>query len=383
MGKTLNTALSLETRVSEAQRQKKIGFLISPTGQEDLQKPSSFLPVLHGKATDSIATMAGSRVEENRLNNTGIVESGEVRLVIEKFNELSGTLGVSTHKLLSTAVANFTAQNHTGTKARQANFTAINIPLREYALYCGYDVLEHETATEEEAKAEALRAKRALDNARRKINKDLAILFSSSLSWTEKVRGKQGDYMDIRLVEAKGVRNGYIQIRFSQTFSEYLIKLPITQYPVALLAVDERNNNAYAMGLKFTEHFNMDNNQIRGTAQLLKVKTLLELTTLPKADSSTVKRVGWETRIKEPFENSLDALTACGLLESWEYSHPKGEAMTDEEATNWGSYEEWANALIHFTLKDAPDHKARLEARAEEKKQAQKKTRRTTKKKTG
>ena len=46
---------------------------------------------------------------------------------------------------------------------------------------CGYDVTIHEKATEKEAVAEALRAKRALDNARRKINKNLSILFSASL----------------------------------------------------------------------------------------------------------------------------------------------------------------------------------------------------------
>lgn len=291
---------------------------------EKLQESGRYLPMLHGKATDSIATMAGSTIVENKLNNTGVVDTGEVKLVIDKFTELSGTLGVSTHKLLSTAVASFTGLNHTGNKAREANYTAVNIPLKEYALYCGYDVEEHTTETPEEAKAEATRAENSLKNARKKINKDLAILFSSSLSWKEKVRGKQGDYMDIRLIEAKGIKGGYITIKFSQTFSEYLVRLPITQYPVALLAVDERNNNAYSIGLKMAEHFNMDNNQRRETAQLLKVKTLLALTTLPSIDNSTVKRVGWENRIKEPFEKSLDALTACGLLEDWEYSHSKG-----------------------------------------------------------
>ena len=352
---------------------------------EKLQESGRYLPMLHGKATDSIATMAGSTIVENKLNNTGVVDTGEVKLVIDKFTELSGTLGVSTHKLLSMAVALFTELNHTGNKAREANYTAVNIPLKEYALYCGYDVEEHTTETPEEAKAEAKRAENALKNARKKINKDLAILFSSSLSWKEKVRGKQGDYMDIRLIEAKGIKGGYITIKFSQTFSEYLVKLPITQYPVALLAVDERNNNAYSMGLKMAEHFNLDNNQIRATAQLLKVKTLLAYTTLPSIDNTTVKRVGWENRIKEPFEKSLDALTACGLLENWEYTHPKGEAMTDEEATTFSNYEEWAETLVHFTLKDAPDHTERLEARAEEKKARAKRTSRpkTDKRKSG
>ena len=127
-----------------------------------------------------------------------------------------------------------------------------------------------------------------------------------------------------------------------------------------------------------TEHFNMDNNQIRGTAQLLKVKTLLVVTSLPSIDAVRKQRRRWEDRIKEPFETSLDALTKCGLLEDWEYTRSKGIPLTDEEATSFGSFEEWTETLVKFTLADAPDHRARLERRAEEKKQA--KTKKTSKK---
>lgn len=356
------------------------GIIIAPPPAPEAER-ESFLPMLHGKATDAIATMAGETITENKLNNTGVIEAGEVKLVIEKFNELSGTLGVSTHKLLSTAIAGFTSLNHTGTSKRTASVNGVTIPLKEYALRCGYDVEEHPTASPEEKAKEALRAKRQLDNARRKINKDLAIMYGASLSWSEKVRGKQGDYLDMRLIDAKGVKSGNIQIHFSQHFAEYLIQLPLTQYPVALLGVDERNNNAYSIGLAMAEHYSLDNNQTKGTAQLLRVKTLLSYTDLPSIDSDYVKRKGWEDRIKEPLERSLDALTACGLLEDWRYSKSKGGELTDEEATNFSSYKEWEETLVHFTLRNAPDHTARLEARAEERKARQAKRRKTPKKK--
>jgi len=374
------TITNLDESVASTQKNKNgkisdqkvytILSLLAKAIQQQSQQNKNYLPVLHGKATDTVATMAGSLIVENPLNNTGTITKGEVKLVIEKFNELTGTLGVSTHKLLSTAIANFTALNHTSSKTKQANCTVISIPLKEYALHCGYDVNEHETTTEEESIKEANRAKNALDNARKKIQKDLTILYSASLSWTEKVRGKQGDYLDIRLVEAKGIKNGYIQLRFSQTFSEYLVQLPLTQYPIALLSVDERNTNAYAMGLKFTEHYNMDNNQKIGTAQLLKVNTLLNVTSLPSIEKVRADNRLWEDRIKEPFETALDILTRCGLLENWEYTHSKAIPMTDEEAMNWESYEEWANSFIHFTLNEAPNHEARLESKIEEKKQS-------------
>lgn len=341
---------------------------LQPITNEIPKKKESYRPMLHGKATDAIALMAGSTIIENKLNNTGVIVAGDTKLVIEKLTELSGTLGVSTHKLLSTSITVFTELNHTGNKSREVNYTTVKIPLKEYSLYCGYDVEEHQTETKEEAEKEAKRSANALCNARKKINKDLAILFSSSLSWKEKVRGKQGDYMDIRLIEAKGIKGGYITVKFSQTFSEYLVRLPITQYPISLLSIDERNNNAYAIGLKMAEHFNLDNNQISGNAQFLKVKTLLAYTDLPSVEDCKRLRRPFTERIKEPFENALDELTRKGFLEDWEYCFSKGVAMTDEEATAFGGYEEWANTLVHFTLKDAPVHTARLEARAEEKK---------------
>lgn len=350
---------------------------------EDKPQKSNFLPVLHGKATDAISNIAGKSITENKLNNTGIIDAEGVKIVFDFAERIIKKLGVSTAKLFITSVAEFTALNHTGSKARKVNFYDINISLKEYASMCGYDVTIHEKATEKEAVAEALRAKRALDNARRKINKNLSILFSASLSWSEKVRGKQEDYMDIRIIEAKGIKNGFIKIRFSQAFSEYLIKLPITQVSAALLALDERNPNAYILAVKFTNHFNMDNNQIRGTAQLLKIKTLLKDIDLPSIEKVRAEGRRWEDRIKEPFENSLDTLTAGGILENWEYSHTKGKAMTNEEATTFSSYEEWAETLIYFILKDAPDHRTRLEAKAEEKKVIQSKIRRKPKKKTG
>lgn len=374
-----NSGKSKETIEHEASGLFLTGFqtrsLIAP--DQDASK-QSFLPMLHGKGTDDIATMIGQPIEENPLNNTGLISSGEMTLVLMDFDKIKGknSLGVSTHKLLSVAVAQFTQHNHTGNTARKLTETAVNIPLREYAAMCGYDVMEKPTETEEEASKEAKRAENELKDARKKINKDLGLLYSASVSWKEKVRGQQGDYMDIRLIEAKGIRNGFIKLVFSQSFGNYLIGLPITQYPIALLGADERNINAYSIGLKLTEHFNLDNNQKRGTAQLLKVSTLLSYTSLPKIDSLSVKKNGWESRIKEPLERSLDALTACGLIEDWRYSHSKGKPLTDHEATNFLNFEAWADTLIYFQLKDAPDHTARLKARATEKEAAIAKTKR-------
>lgn len=340
-----------------------------------VEQSSEFLPVLHGKAIDAISRMSGSKPTRNPLNNTGSIERGEVKLLIKSLDTLTGTLRISTHKLLITAIARFTANNHTGRgKDRTLATAKVSMPLKDYALKCGYDVEEHPTDNPEEAEKEALRVKRTLDNVRRKVQKDLALLYNASISWKEKVKGKDADFADVRILGGKGIKAGRINIEFSVSLAEYLILLPLTQFPPALLSLDERNSNAYNIGLKMAFHYSNDNNQIRGTAQLLKVKTMLECTNLPTISEVRTKERSWKYRIKEPFETALDALTACGLLEDWRYSHSKGEEMTDEEATSFKNYEEWADTLIHFILKNAPDHAPRLRTREAEKKALRAKT---------
>ena len=86
-----------------------------------------FMAMLHGKATDSMAIMAGKKVVKNAFENSGHISSNNLKLIINELSELCGTLGVSTHKLLSVAIAKFTELNHTGEKkTRSEKFECLN-----------------------------------------------------------------------------------------------------------------------------------------------------------------------------------------------------------------------------------------------------------------
>ena len=161
---------------------------------EPKPEKSSFLPVLHGKATDSIARMSSKGVSVNPITGSLAVTNNDVKLVIESFNELKATLGVNSHKLLSVGIAQFANLNHIGTKVPESMVYGVTIPLKEYAFKLGYDVIPHTTETPEEAEEEEERAKKALYDATKKIKKDLALLRHSKLpKWTEKIRGKNTD----------------------------------------------------------------------------------------------------------------------------------------------------------------------------------------------
>lgn len=337
---------------------------------EEPESSGRYLPMVHGKGQDAFPMLTAQKLEANPISGTGTAEWDGVSMIVERFTESGGSIGISTHKLLSMGVALFTANNNIEhRKDGQINVQTLRVavPLKEYATLCGYDVVPHlrDGMTNAEAEEEKKRAKNALDNARKKIKKDIDTLTRITLEWTEKGKGAKGDFYTFHLLGGGGVKNGMIYFEFIQTMGEYLLKLPLTQYPVALLGIDERNPNAYRIGFKMAEHANMHNNLIRGTASRLKVKTLLDYTSLPSIEDIRAQKRSWQDRIKEPLECILESLTMeYGLLLDWRYSGPNGVELTDEEAT-FESYEDWADTLVEFTLKNPVDHTAALEARAE------------------
>ena len=163
-------------------------------------------------------------------------------------------------------------------------------------------------------------------------------------------------------------------MEFGRNMAEYLKQLPLTQYPQGLLAIDARSENAYRLGLKMAEHFSIDNNQLKGTADRLKVSNLLAVTNLPTIEDLQNEKQDnsrqWYTRTKEPFENALDALTGK-VIKNWEYVKSKGIPLTEEEAYSITDYETFISLYVQFELLEAPEHKDRLARRAEEKKAAE------------
>ena len=290
----------------------------------------AFVKMAHGKATDAFAFMSAKSAKIDRVTGNATMDKYGVQLVILKVKDLRATLGISTDKLLSTALATFTKQNdftHAGAPKRE-----VTIPLKEYAELLGYDVTEHETSTPQEAEREKRRAKIQLDNARKAIKADLLLLQASTLRWEETIKGKTRDFDSISLVTRVQIRNGEIKIAFSPEIAGYLAERNlITQYPTKLLRISGRQPTAYQIGRKLAEHYNIDNNQIKGTADRISIPALLAVTDLPSYEEVQEKDRGhWQERIKEPLETALDTLTAEHILRDWKYTHARGVDLTDE-----------------------------------------------------
>ena len=350
---------------------------ITPAEELQTSAEPQYIPLLHGKATDAIA-IYGRTSKRDPITGKLIIEANEVKAVIDRAQEEALAGGINVHKLLSASIGEFARLYHIGEdQPSTPPVYAVALPLKEYATKLGYRVnpILSDSMTDEEKSREKKRASGALKDARKKIKADLETLYSRKLTWTEKVKGKPEDYISISIIGTHGIRSGHIAMIFDPVFAQYLLRLPLTQYSEALLGIDARNPNAYYIGNKMMVHYFIDNNQRTGTYQQLKVKTLLKETDLPDIETVRKQRRSWEERIKEPLENALDTLYASGIVSEWYYCKSKGVRLTDQEATHFSSFEEWAETLIHFELRNAPDQTERLERKAEAVEQAKKKRR--------
>lgn len=292
------------------------------------------------------------------------IDDKEYKFTFTNFNKLKGTSGISTHKLLRVALAQFTQNNHYGTKSGIKY--RVDIPLKEYARKLNYEIDEDPTA--EDPKKEKNRANGEMRNARKRIRQDLDILFACRVEWQEVVQGKAGNFEKCQFFDRVSIHNGIITLDFGRYISDnYLSLLPLTYYPLALLSIDGRNENAYQIGLAMADHYNNIYNHIgTGNPSLLSVKTLLDKTSLPTIEAIRKNRRSWEERIKEPFETALDKLYQAGVISDWKYSKAKNEDLTNDEAAQINSYEAFSSLFIHYQIKDPADLNDAIE-----KKQAQ------------
>ena len=314
-------------------------FMPPPAEQPD------FAAMLQGTGTNKLTQIStrSKTPEVDAITGVATITDGEYKVFIEKYNELAGGLRISTHKLLDACTIALTAQNNY--RGHGSIDSAVSIPLEEYMKLCGTPL-----------------TKPSKDKTRRRVQEDLEALFSVSIEWREKSGKNVKDYSKMRIVTSQGIRNGNIFVRFSPEFAKYLTDAYIMQYPKALLKIDERNPSIYHLGRKLLLHHSIDNNQRKGTANIIGVHALLDVCPdLPSYDD--VMRTGRQVdqRIKNPFENALNALNFI----TWEYSNSKGVPLTEAQLSS-STYTEFIGLFIKFTVKDFPDQTTRLKARKEE-----------------
>jgi hypothetical protein len=318
------------------------------------ERRPSFSPMLQGTGPNRLTQISTRNADQpvDAITGLATITNGNLTVFIEKYNSLAGGLRISTHKLLDACTIALTAQNNY--RKMLIPKTLVTIPLEDYMHRCGIPM-----------------TKSSKDKTRRKVKEDLETLFNTSIEWTEPSGKQTRDFAKMRICDMVGIKGGNILMNFSHALAQYLIDSYIMQYSLELFKVDDRNPNTYYLGKKLLQHHSIDNNQKRGTANIISVRAALD--SMPEIPTyKKVKRIGRqvEQRIISPFENTLNTLSGT-VLTSWEYCNSKGTPLTDEQLKDF-DYFVFIDCYINFEVLNAPAQTARLLAKAEKAKQAQK-----------
>lgn len=299
--------------------------------------------MLQGPGTTKLIQLSPRKIppEIDAITGCATINLGTMTVFIEEYNALEAGLRISTHKLLDVCTITLTAQNNY--RGKGSLNREVSISLEDYMERLGKPL-----------------TKTSKDKTRREVNKDLDVLYSTSIEWSETRRGQVREFAKMRICDMIAIKNGNIIINFSEPFAGYLNNSYITQFCEGLLKLDERNPNLYPLGKKLILHYGMGNNQIKGTATRLSVKVLLEyMRHIPSYEDVMRTDRHVERRIITAFEKTLDGLSS---IITWEYSNSKGEPLTEEQIQNF-NYGAFKNCYVSYTPVHHPNPIPRLQAK--------------------
>ena len=256
-------------------------------------------------------------------------KSGDLTVKFPDFSKITG-LRTSTHKLLAALTIVLTESG--------ANSPCVRIALSDYMDKCGL---------------------KARQIARNQVAADLETLFNARITYQEKPgkSGKSGSFMDMRIIEAKGIdKKGSIAVKFSDSYFQMLKKCCIMPLPEQYFRINPHNNPHSCYFLqKIAEHKNM--NVGKAGEDIISVKILLSSSPVMPSEKEVKASRNYDVRIVKPFERDMDALEETL---SWEYCHNKGLPLSADEKESF-DYSTFKKLYVKITWKNYPDQTARLE----------------------
>ena len=328
---------------------------------------SPYLPMLNGSLVNDIMQLNTRGMKADPFTKKAVVFTKDGhKLTINNFDKLLKALSTPAKKLVNTAIMYLTNVNY----YRSHNITpTVEIPLVAYGEACGYQLTPRKMATKEEQTAEDKAVKKRIREFQKEVKGDLRDI--TAVQWTaEETKGRnKGDYADMTIISSHRITNGLIRINFDIDAANYLVNSYVMQHPIALLKIDNRNPNAYALGVKIAQHYSNDNNAIIGTNNTLSVKSLIaaapEIQTIEELQARGQRN--WKDKIKRPLESSLDLLIKVGVFSRWEYRDPANGNIYNSESAQPLTWTQYSALMVDFIMKNEPDQTKRRTAKSEAK----------------
>lgn len=338
----------------------------------EMMAKGKFHAVYNGELVREFARLKKTDFTEIEYDDRSILtadtKNGPIRLINpdEMYSKFIESFGPMALKLFFMGLVGLARKNYYD-KASAKNLR-IDLSFSDFAKAQNRNIEAAPNASPEEKKKAQNRRKDFINE----INRNLTDL--SHFSW--QIEGK-GKYRKIGILQTSHrIENNTITFYFDQGFADAIrIDGIMTQSPTALLYTDNRDPNAYKIGLYVANHHGNDRNAARGTESTLSIKSLISAAaTIPTFEELRSQgRRDWKVKIKKPLERSLNDFIRVDYLEKWEYRHPRtGKRYTEEKAEELSAatYEE---LMVDYTVKNAPDMKERRERREQERREREQK----------
>lgn len=333
---------------------------------EMLQK-GKFYPTYNGELIREFKKLEKADFSELEYGDGSILSAdtpkGPLRLispdeVTTKFIESFGPMAL---KLFVMGLSELARKNYYD-KSPAKNLR-VDIELKAFAETQHREIEAREGGSETEARKARDRRRDFINE----INRNLTDL--SHFSW--QMQSRNG-YKKIGILQTSHrVENGIITFYFDQEFADN-VRLDgiMMQSPTALLYTDNKDPNAYKIGLYIADHHGNDRNAARGTESTLSVKSIIGASTIPTFEELRNQgRRDWKVKIKRPLERSFNDFLAVEYWSRWQYRHPRtGKTYTPQKAEELSvaTYEE---LMVDYVVKNAPDMTERRERREQERRE--------------
>ena len=192
-----------------------------------------------------------------------------------------------------------------------------------------------------------LRGLKNKKEARKQINADLETLFNCRVSFSDTTSGKYKNYLDIHILDSKGIKNSIITATLGSSFYMLIKNYPLMLMPLNIFALDLKTNpHSYYISRKLSEHLRMNLN--KPSENIISVRALVEsCPLLPTYDEVSQAGRQVNQRIIQPF---IRDLTELEDYFKWEFCNAKGKPLTPEQI-ELSDYDTFINLYIQFEWK--------------------------------
>ena len=290
-----------------------------------MQINSNYAKMLQSPVRDCILRHDNRDKNKFQADGMGVLkmEGDKYALYLRNYNNLTHGLTISAQKLLDVCVWGLTEQNTRGETDPNEINTVVEFSLRDYMKYCNIPPTES-----------------SLDKTRRNVKNDIETLMNLLIDFRDTgIKTKHNLTELCRVIGYSQIKNSKITVTFIPQLAIHLLNAYITYYPLKLLQVDGHDDYAFYIGRQYFLHRSIRRNQAKGTADILSVKTLLNLIpNIPtEAQLKTTNDRHYLRRIKDPFETSMDKLADLDIFK-WRYCKRKKQPLTSEDLTRDGQF---------------------------------------------